>query len=258
MRINKFSKNIIITSMVFGAMVLNGTTSSKAVLQSNGNDGATYNLNDWMVNVRKMEQLGGAMGLSETLNSNLTSSSDSNNIDVHMQKNTEYGALAILSASSYGNPNKVNDGETTTGNVTGVVMKLNSEWVAAGNLSGVPNCANAVGRYKNYYENKWTDSNGYYLIYSARNGDAISETKGWHGSSVANWIYLKREIMTYGEVVSANMASTGLLRAVEGSIFSYNGYGRLMKGYGSVGEKGPAYFDQLHYSRAVIVQGEGI
>lgn len=32
MRINKFSKNIIITSMVFGAMVLNGTTSSKAVL----------------------------------------------------------------------------------------------------------------------------------------------------------------------------------------------------------------------------------
>ena len=92
----------------------------------------------------------------------------------------------------------------------------------------------------------------------ARNGDAISETKGWHGSSVANWIYLKREIMTYGEVVSANMASTGLLRAVEGSIFSYNGYGRLMKGYGSVGEKGPAYFDQLHYSRAVIVQGEGI
>ena len=77
MRINKFSKNIIITSMVFGAMVLNGTTSSKAVLQSNGNDGATYNLNDWMVNVRKMEELGGAMGLSETLNSNLTSSSDS-------------------------------------------------------------------------------------------------------------------------------------------------------------------------------------
>ena len=258
MRINKFSKNIIITSMVFGAMVLNGTTSSKAVLQSNGNDGATYNLNDWMVNVRKMEELGGAMGLSETLNSNLTSSSSSNGIDVHMQKNTEYGALAILSASSYGNPNKINDGETTTGNATGVVMKFNSEWVVAGNLSGVSNCANAVGRYKNYYENKWTDSNGYYLIYSAKNGDAISETKGWHGSSVTNWIYLGVNIPTYSEVVDDNMAKTGLLRAVGGSIFSYNGYGRLMKGYGSVGEKGPAYFDQLHYSRAVIVQGEGI
>ena len=79
-----------------------------------------------MINVRKMEELGGTMGLSETLNDNLTSSSTSNNIDVHMEKNTEYGALAILSASSYGNPNKVEDGNTTTGNVTGVVMKINT------------------------------------------------------------------------------------------------------------------------------------
>ena len=137
--------------MAFGVMVLSGTTSSKAVLQSNGNTGATYNLSDWMINVRKMEELGGTMGLSETLNDNLTSSSTSNNIDIHMQKNTEYGALAILSASSYGNPNKVNDGETTTGNATGVVMKLNSEWVAAGTVYEATNYANAVGRYKNIY-----------------------------------------------------------------------------------------------------------
>ena len=32
MKINDFAKNIIITSMAFGAMVLSGTTSSKAVL----------------------------------------------------------------------------------------------------------------------------------------------------------------------------------------------------------------------------------
>ena len=131
MKINKLFKNTIVTSLCFGSLIMIGAGDSKAVLQSNGNDGATYNLSDWMLNVRKMEELGGAMGLSETLNSNLTSSSDSNNIDVHMEKNTEYGALAILSASSYGNPNKINDGETTTGNATGVVMKLNNEWVAA-------------------------------------------------------------------------------------------------------------------------------
>ena len=126
-------KNIITISLCFGAMVLFGTNSSKAVLQSNGNTGAAYNLSDWMMNIRKMEELGGAMGLNEKINSDLTTDGDSNNIDVHMQKNTEYGALAILSASSYGNPSKINDGETTTGNVTGVVMKLDSEWVAARN-----------------------------------------------------------------------------------------------------------------------------
>ena len=233
MRINKFSKNIIITSMVFGAMVLNGTTSSKAVLQSNGNDGATYNLNVWMINVRKMEQLGGAMGLSETLNSNLTSSSDSNNIDVHMQKNTEYGALAILSASSYGNPNKVNDGETTTGNATGVVMKLNSEWVAAGTVYGATNYANAVERYKNIY----------YKNYSKRNGDAITETYGWYGSNDSEWLS--------GNVVETNAA---LIRA-RTSIFDYYGYG----GSSNFGfNPGAAYWGKAYYSRAVIVQGEGI
>ncbi len=260
MRINKFSKNIIITSMVFGAMVLSGTTSSKAVLQSNGNDGATYNLNDWMINVRKMEQLGGAMGLSETLNSNLTSSSDSNNIDVHMQKNTEYGALAILSASSYGNPNKVNDGETTTGNVTGVVMKFNSEWVAAGNLSGVPNCANAVGRYKNYYENKWKDTSlMYYLTYNAVKGDAIVETKGWHGSSVSQFICLRMSNQQRDWLVTNYMAKTGLVRSIGGSIFSYDGNCGTVDGNSStISNKGTAYFETVHKTRAVIVQGEGI
>lgn len=205
MKINNFAKNIIITSMAFGAMVLNGTTSSKAVLQSNGNTGAIYNLSDWMINVRKMEELGGAMGLSETLNSNLTSSSSSNGIDVHMQKNTEYGALAILSASSYGNPNKVNDGETTTGNITGVVMKLNIEWVAAGTVYNATNYANAVGRYKNIY----------YEDYSKRNGDAITETYGWHGSNVNKWL---------SEYDIEN--ACGLLRAYSSSIFDYDGYRR--------------------------------
>lgn len=207
MKINNFAKNIIITSMAFGAMVLNGTTSSKAVLQSNGNTGATYNLSDWMINVRKMEELGGAMGLSETLNSNLTSSSASNGIDVHMQKNTEYGALAILSASSYGNPNKVNDGETTTGNATGVVMKLNSEWVAAGTVYEAANYANAVERYKNIY----------YQKYSKRNGDAITETYGWHGSNVNIWLSKDRI-----------ENKCGLLRAYSSSIFDYDGYRRIL------------------------------
>lgn len=236
MKINKLFKNITITSVLFGAMVLNGTTSSKAVLQSNGNTGATYNLNDWMVNVRKMEELGGAMGLSETLNSNLTASSDSNNIDVHMQKNTEYGALAILSASSYGNPNKINDGETTTGNVTGAVMKLNSEWVAAGTVNEATTYKNSVNRYKNIYTNN----------YVARIGDAIAETINWHGSTSSSWFS-----WPYGNNWNDNYC--GLTRAVSGSIYSYSG--KANTGWDS---SKSAYHVAVNYSRAVIVQGEGI
>ena len=226
MKRNGLFRNIIAISVGFGAMVLLGTNSSKAVLQSNGNDGATYNLNDWMMNVRKMEELGGAMGLSETVGSNLTSSNGSNNIDVHMQKNTEYGALAILSASSYGNPNKINSGETTTGNATGVVMKFNNEWTAASNgniFSGY------VNRYKNiYYEN-----------YSAKRGDAIAETVGWHGSNYS-W--------------NARVGLSGVLRSNSSGIFSY--WVDCMD-Y-NWGNYGSANINIGYRSRAVIVQGDGI
>ena len=230
MKKNNLFKNAIAISVCFGAMVLLGTSSSKAVLQANGNDGATYNLSDWMMNVRKMEELGGAMGLSESINDNLTSSSSSNNIDVHMQKNTEYGALAILSASSYGNPNKINSGETTTGNATGVVMKFNNEWTAAGSLdSKAINLKNSVNRYKNLYT----------TTYVAKKGDAMEETKNWHGA--------------YSNVFFGG--AYGILRNLNESIFSYDG--GYYTGYGYDYTQN-AYFANLHYSRAVVVQGDGI
>lgn len=224
MKRNGLFRNIIAISVGFGAMVLLGTGSSKAVLQANGNDGATYNLSDWMMNVRKMEELGGAMGLSENVDSNLTSSNGSNNIDVHMQKNTEYGALAILSASSYGNLGKVNDGETTTGNATGVVMKFNNEWTAA-TANGELN--NFSKRYRN----------NYLVTYTPKIGDAMSETFKWHGSR-GNWY------INYGIV--------GIIRDYTG-IFGYDVYasGVLFEGKDSD-------IGNLYHSRAVVVQGDGI
>lgn len=228
MKRNALFKNIIAISVCFGAMVLLGTGSSKAVLQSNGNDGATYNLSDWMMNVRKMEELGGAMGLSESINDNLTSSSDSNNIDVHMQKNTEYGALAILSASSYGNPNKINSGETTTGNATGVVMKFNNEWVAGMNEKTLVDYSN---RYKNLYVR----------TYSEKKGDAISETFGWHGADGNAWM-------------NSYENYNGIIRSLSTGIFTY---------YANVGNFAEVYWSGAaislpYYSRAVVVQGDGI
>ena len=260
MKRNGLFKNIIAISVGFGAMVLLGTNSSKAVLQSNGNDGATYNLNDWMMNVRKMEELGGAMGLSETVGSNLTSSNGSNNIDVHMQKNTEYGALAILSASSYGNPNKINSGETTTGNATGVVMKLNMEWVAAGYLTGMDNYKNAVLRYKNFVnvpEVGYGTSGNVDANYEVKAGDAIDETKGWHGSNSSEWI----RFVAYYHNENQIFPYAGLLRSYSGSIFSYNGYAGYYESVpysGTYFRKGESYADKLHTSRAVIVQGDGV
>lgn len=209
-------------------------TKSKAALQANGESVKKDTINNWLLNVREMETSGGTLGLTDSINqTNLTSSAEtSNNLDIHMEKNTEYGAMAILSASSYGKPDKVNDGETTTGNKSGIYININKEWVAAGSLTVISRYVNANSRYKNYYTGS----------YVAKQGDAIAETVGWHGSGASTWISGPHK-----------NERSGLLRACSGSIFSY--YGR---GYEWTYENHDADYVYSWATRAVVVIGEGI
>lgn len=241
----KSTKIGIIVTLI-AILLLLGATTSKAVVQSSGGAVASYDINNWMINIRNMEKIGGGFGLSETLNGDLTSSSGSNNIDIHMEKNTEYGGLAILSASSYGNPNKINSGETTTGNETGAIMNINQEWVAAGTLASASTYYNAAGKYKCVYT----------YNYVAKNGDAISETAGWHGSTSSQWLYARGNDKSghpYDDY-SGSSNTAGVLRSYAGSIFSYYGCGwdqYLQKPY-------DAYYGQAHPTRCIVIVGEGI
>lgn len=215
---NKFLLGILAVSMV--CMILQ-PNKANAALQSNGGTPETKSLKDWMLKIRQMQELGGTLGRTDTIDTtNLTS--NVTDLDIHMEKNSEYGAMAILSASSYGNPNKIEEGETTTGNSTGIVMNINKEWVASG--WNVLNYANS--RYRNAYPDG----------YVATPGDAINETLGWHSAGTSYWL--------------DNSSYAGLLRAYKGSIFSYYGVGH----HGSV----DAYYANGHTSRACIVVGTGI
>ena len=157
---------------------------SYAALQANGASTASYTIDNWMLKVRQMEVIGGTLGKSETINTNSTdgnrllATSTSNGLDCHMEKNSEYGALVLLSASAYGNPGKIETGDTTTGNCTGVVINLNNEIVSAGTVTASANYYNAHDRYKDIY----------YESYSPKKGDAIRETAGWHGGKT-DWLY---------------------------------------------------------------------
>lgn len=219
--------------LLFTVFIILNVKESKSVLQSNGNTIAKYNLSDWIMNARNMETLGGGMGLSEKINNDLTFRGNSNNIDVHMQKNTEYGALVILSASSYGNPNKVKNGDTTTGNITGAVMNINSEWVVAGTeLNPATNFANATQRYKNIYGPFPTN-------YVAKNGDATIQTNSWHGS---NSVLINCDGYSIGR-------PAGMIRSYSNSIFDYY--------YGGP-SNGITDYKNLLAGRAVIVSGDGL
>ena len=153
----------------------------KAALQANPNTHEKKTEQDfrkWMSNIRKMEETNGAMGLSESLNSDLTSK-ESNNIDVHMMKTTEYGAIAILSASGYGNPQTLQNSsiKTTTGNKTGVYFSgKNSEVNAGGEQDSI-----FEGVSTKYYD-EYTGN-----VSSAKVGDAL-ECRAWHSATVGKWV----------------------------------------------------------------------
>ena len=185
----KTKQKMLAFILVLAFAILMPFSNVKASLQANPNthnkkaDGPT----NWMSNIRSMEKSGEAMGLSETFNSDLTSSSDSNGIDVHMMKSTEYGAIAILSASGYGNPQKLQNSteKTTTGNKTGVYFSgANWEWVAGG-LQG-----SIFGGVNSKYYDSYTGAQA-----SAKVGDALGTSgttnpgcAGWHSASYAGWV----------------------------------------------------------------------
>jgi len=162
-------KSAIIIAISLIAVMLN-TGKSSAALQANQNTQYTKVdlLPNWQKNIRNMEATGGAMGLSETINPDLTSSSGSNNIDVHAMKTTEYGAIAILSASSYGNPSNDQAITTTTGNNTGVILNTSAWEFTSGGIGT---------------QSKYFDAYG-----SAKSGDALNDCKGWHGASASTWV----------------------------------------------------------------------
>ena len=200
----KTKLKLILLVVVLAAIVLLPVGNVKASLQANPNTQYTKPdaLTSWMVNIRNMEKSGEAMGLSETYNPDYTSTS-SNGIDVHMMKSTEYGAIAILSASGYGNPKKLQEStiKTTTGNKTGVYFSgANWEWVAGGGAGNPVSGMNA-----RYYDKYGGD------ISTAKAGDALGNYNsanpgcaGWHSASYSYWAGSDYFIRGYGGLFSFN------------------------------------------------------
>ena len=185
----KKTKLILATLTIMFVALLCSTVEAQAALQANSDTNyKSENIKkpaEWMSGFRQMEEKGGGMGLSETQGTDLTSTSGSNSIDVHMMRATEYGAIAILSSSGYGNSKTLQNSttKTTTGNKTGIYFSgSNYEWVAGGLNGSIFSGTNKI-----YYDTYTTERS------SARVGDALGETtnngcQGWHSASNSFWV----------------------------------------------------------------------
>ena len=183
----KTKVKLLALAIMLVTMTLMPIGQVKAALQANPNTQYTKiaTPENWMKGFRQMETAGGAMGLNETLNSDLTSSSGSNGIDVHMMRTTEYGAIAILSASGYGNPSNAQAITSTTVNETGIILNTNCyEWTAGGLQGSIFKGVNSR------YFDTYTDNQS-----SARVGDALGSSTTtnpgaaeWHSAPKSNWV----------------------------------------------------------------------
>ena len=215
----KTKVKLLALAIMLVTMTLMPVGQVKAALQANPNTQYTKiaTPENWMKGFRQMETARGAMGLNETLNSDLTSSSRSNGIDVHMMRTTEYGAIAILSASGYGNPSNAQAITSTTGNETGVMVNTNQlEWTAGGLQGSIFSGVNS--RYFDTYTGERE---------SARVGDALGSSTttnpgavGWHSASYSNWVNGSYPYFYFAR------GYRGIFSFDNGYYASSNGYGR--------------------------------
>ena len=220
----KTKVKLLALAIMLVTMTLMPIGQVKAALQANPNTQYTKTATpeNWMKGFRQMETAGGAMGLNETLKDGLISES-SNGIDVHMMRTTEYGAIAILSASGYGNPSNAQAITSTTGNETGIILNTNNyEWTAGGLQGSIFSGVNS--RYFDTYTGNQS---------SARAGDALGTSTtpnpgaaGWHSASGSNWVY--------------------------------SSYPYFVRGCGGIFSFGSGFASSSYYGRGVVVCGAGL
>lgn len=251
--------------------ILLSTFEVKAALQSTPTTNTQQkrdSAENWVSAIRKMEQRNQGMGLEETIGSDLSSTSGSNSIDVHMMKPTEYGAVAILSASTYGRDEKTKAITSTNGNASGVYINQNEWEYTSGGPKEIEN--NYWGNYTfTYINNKYYNNFG--INKATKIGDALSGFDGWHNSGMSVWPNLRFDTMVgfYG----LSGSHQGLINQVNNYYNRMSYYiGRIMVARGKEGlfsysfggttfpasTTCPSGGTCVAYARGVAVVGEGI
>lgn len=206
----KIHKKTIAIFLVAILLIFYLTINSHANVQSvsNGNVRGLVDKtsSQFFALIRQMESSTGPMGLNAEIDSSTgAETSQSNGIDVHMIKNTEWGAVTLLMDSDFGakaagtGTSLAEDVRSTTGNATGVYEMYSGWEFVAGvyeNMSSqtyTANLFNAIHDGDNLkpskYVNAYSNPTDVYTDYSGQKpGDATGETARWKSASIALFV----------------------------------------------------------------------
>ena len=220
-------KNKVIAILLISAIItLFNANISNAVVESRPDSASLVSktASEFFALIRQMETSGGPMGLNATVDEQGNETSSSNNIDVHMIKNTEYGTAGMLAASVYGSKSSRGySNGTTTGNATGIYqMGTGSdgdkkEYMAAilgtASNSYITNIKNAPQKYwDNYTELKVskTGDGTLEIPWGTTNWVTSSSTVFYRGNDYY-YYYGVFHTDSYGGVRSSNYSSRAVV-----------------------------------------------
>lgn len=211
-------RKIYFTLFIFFVAIIAFTINSEAAYQSRPNFSSLVNTttNSFFENIRKMESADGPMGLNAEFtvsDTEVKETSASNNIDVHMIKNSEWGAAVLLASSGYGAGRDDDAGIWTTGpnNYTGIYGMGNSNWEytasycqkGGSTITGSTNYRSLLHSYQgtkyvDQYVNKNNQATADYDSFTVIKGDTIINVMNLH-SRIS--ILLRRTI-PYSNVIT--------------------------------------------------------
>ena len=268
----KVISKVLISLICLLVILMTFSSSVNAAIQSR--PGFTALVNQTVVEqfteIREMETESGPMGLKATLDGTSYNDSSSNGIDVHMIKNTEWGAILMLSLSAYGGgtQSQIQTYSTGNDNYTGVYGLGNTDiWERTMTMVSTDGSSISTSNsYASTFKSMGIDSK-YYDLYYATSGmsyDSYDSFYEYNYASAGGTVKSNGGRGFYGDgiyemysMLEAYYPSNPYRRVVyPGGPFFVRGYRSSGGALSSYGNGGNAY--SAYTTRAVVVSGAGL
>ena len=197
------------------------TTESTVIIKPNvqslRNKAVSYQFRD----ARQMERANNVYGFpqssSTTFNYNGDLTGDTNNIDTHMMKNTEWGAVTYLYHSKYGRCTNGACEELTINNCDNYITGIGADTVSAGRLSAT--CTTDKNKYNGESGVKASTTGNVYGVYDMSGGsweytmgNMVNGSNQFNPLRASNWSTTSTPLAKYYDSYTYNGSNTTYTR----------------------------------------------
>ena len=206
-----------LTGLWVGKFESSATTESTVIIKPNvqslRNEAVSYQFRD----ARQMEKANNVYGFpqssSTTFNWNGELTGDNNNIDIHMMKNTEWGAVTYLYHSKYGRCTNGTCEELTINNCSTFTTGIGADEVSAS--ESLTTCTTDKNKYNGESGVKASTTGNVYGVYDMSGGsyeytmgNIVNSSNQFQASNASNWSTTTYPLAKYYDRYTYNSSYT--------------------------------------------------